>query len=106
MVASFFCVCPQTNTERAKERCLFKEMAKDNYTMLQSVANEHWYVGFNKKGKRLKGYNFQRKRRKCYYFTKVLISPRARHRGSRNDFGPKPNMDLSKIIRPRLRNNR
>ena len=42
------------------------------FTKFQSVANEQWFLGFRKNGKRLKGYQWTRpERRKCFQFIKT-----------------------------------
>ncbi|KAL8565957.1 hypothetical protein ACOMHN_054942 [Nucella lapillus] len=64
-------------------RCQFTEHLEDNYTMLQSRANKMWYVGFSKRGRRMKGYRSQDKRkRRCYQFNKEITEPtrKQRHR--------------------------
>lgn len=55
-----------------KKLCLFKEdFSKDHYTVIQSVHNHTWYVGFNRKGKALKGSMYSKpKLRNCFHFVK------------------------------------
>lgn len=55
-----------------KKLCLFKEgFSEDHYTVIQSVHNDTWYVGFNRKGKALKGNMISKpKLRKCFNFVK------------------------------------
>lgn len=55
-----------------KKLCLFKEgFSQDHYTVIQSVHNHTWYVGFNRKGKALKGSMYSKpKLRNCFHFVK------------------------------------
>ncbi|KAK0049474.1 fibroblast growth factor 18, partial [Biomphalaria pfeifferi] len=54
-------------------QCLFKE--KDiagGYIELVSAVNDRWKVGFNKKGRKLKGlFHLKPKIQNCYMFKKV-----------------------------------
>jgi len=58
-------------------RCVFREIhAVNGFTELQSAANKTWYVGFNRRGRRLPGAaalrtKKRRRRRRCYQFTKT-----------------------------------
>lgn len=55
-----------------KRLCLFKEgFSEDHYTIIQSVHNDTWHVGFNRKGKALKGSMYSKpKTRNCFHFVK------------------------------------
>lgn len=68
-------VCPQDHLpNKEPERCEFQEMYVDGYTKLQSVAQSKWSVGFNKKGRKMKGFKSQLpKKEKCFRFTKHAV---------------------------------
>lgn len=55
-----------------KKLCLFQEgFSKDHYTVLQSLYNPDWYIGFNKKGKPLRGSLYSKsKMQNCFHFLK------------------------------------
>ncbi|KAG8179416.1 hypothetical protein JTE90_026316 [Oedothorax gibbosus] len=55
-----------------KKLCLFQEdFSKEHYTVLKSLYNPEWYVGFNKKGKPLKGsLHSKSKMESCFHFLK------------------------------------
>jgi len=59
------------------QRCVFREMhAVNGFTEFQSAANKSWYVGFNRRGRRLPGdaarwAKNRPRRRRCYQFTKT-----------------------------------
>ncbi|XP_005093476.2 fibroblast growth factor 8 [Aplysia californica] len=59
-------------------QCVFREEPHNGRIKLQSAANPRWYVGFNKRGRRLKGYSMRKRKRRqpCYEFTKL---PKIRH---------------------------
>nr|XP_037283366.1 fibroblast growth factor 17-like isoform X1 [Rhipicephalus microplus] len=40
---------------RRKGLCEFREIMRDNYSTFQSVYNGNWYIGFNSKGKPVRG---------------------------------------------------
>jgi len=59
-------------------RCVFKEFHSiDYYTQFQSVADQRWVVGFNRKGRRLKQTSStssrRRRRRRCFQFVKTAV---------------------------------
>lgn len=40
---------------RRKGLCEFREIMRDKYSTFQSVYNDNWYIGFNSKGKPMRG---------------------------------------------------
>ena len=58
-------------------RCVFREIhAINGFTEFRSAAKRSWYVGFNRRGRRLPGAaarwtKKRRRRRRCYQFTKT-----------------------------------
>ncbi|XP_035208424.1 fibroblast growth factor 8b-like [Stegodyphus dumicola] len=76
-----------------KRLCMFEEnFSEDHYTVLQSIFNKDWYVGFNRKGKPLKG-NLHKTKKKCYHFIK-----RDHPYGLKDPMGPGPRIkDPSKL---------
>ncbi|XP_023222990.1 fibroblast growth factor 17-like isoform X1 [Centruroides vittatus] len=79
------------------KRCLFKEvLSPDMYTKFQSLYNSDWFVGFNKKGKPLKGKPDRHKgKRHCFSFIKRGFSYLTIHS---NQPGPKMPDDPSKLF--------
>jgi len=70
------------------ERCVFKELhSVDHYTQFQSVVDQRWFVGFNRRGRRLttsgrardrgqdrgRGRGRRRRRRRCFQFIKTAV---------------------------------
>uniref|UniRef100_A0A0B6ZME6 Uncharacterized protein n=1 Tax=Arion vulgaris TaxID=1028688 RepID=A0A0B6ZME6_9EUPU len=57
-------------------QCMFNELSKENHIKLQSVANPDWYVGFNRRGRKVKGYTKSEKwkKKKCFRFFKTELS--------------------------------
>jgi len=59
------------------QRCVFHEMhAMNGFTEFQSAANKSWYIGFNRRGRRLPGdaarwAKKRPRRRRCYQFVKT-----------------------------------
>ncbi|GIX95955.1 fibroblast growth factor 8b [Caerostris darwini] len=55
-----------------KKLCLFREdLSKDHYTVLQSLYDPTWYVGFNRRGKPLRGSQYSLpKLQNCFHFVK------------------------------------
>ncbi|CAL1261889.1 unnamed protein product [Larinioides sclopetarius] len=55
-----------------KKLCLFREsMSVDHYTVLQSLYDSTWYIGFNRRGKPLKGSLYSKaKMQRCFHFVK------------------------------------
>nr|ALS19767.1 fgf8/17/18 [Novocrania anomala] len=52
-------------------QCLFEEkLTDDNHTRLQSVGNREWFLGFNRKGKVLRGY---KQSKKCMDLMKIAL---------------------------------
>ncbi|XP_013389924.1 fibroblast growth factor 8 isoform X1 [Lingula anatina] len=89
------------------DRCVFTEiLTPDGFSEFQSVANKKWYLGFNKRGKVMKGYKAGSKKRKCAKFTKDVDYTVALRKTDKTFNTWSPNMDgpiaeLEK--RPRLR---
>jgi len=64
----------------AGPRCVFRELhSVDHYTQFQSVADERWFVGFNRRGGRLLADSTsprrrrRRRRRRCFQFVKSAV---------------------------------
>ncbi|CAG5117403.1 unnamed protein product, partial [Candidula unifasciata] len=76
-----------SRTSAENSQCMFREVTDNNYFKLQSVANPHWYMGFDRRGRKLKGYakNDSWARNKCFMFTKVdwPIKRKRRHQRHR-----------------------
>ncbi|XP_041368625.1 fibroblast growth factor 8-like isoform X2 [Gigantopelta aegis] len=71
-------------------KCVFKEIpTKDNYTRLQFVLHPAWYVGFSRRGRRLKGFAIRHPRKqKCFHLLPKPWRPPARHRTYGKPFSP------------------
>lgn len=75
------------------KRCRFHEIPYHGYIKLKSVVKD-WYLGFNKNGRRMKGYgNRSRRRQKCYLFTKIPVSASPIH--PHRHQGPFKNLKLN-----------
>ncbi|XP_055928791.1 fibroblast growth factor 17-like isoform X1 [Argiope bruennichi] len=60
-----------TKFSGANPRCIFEELfSPDYYTVLRSVSNKDWLVGFNRRGKPILGSDTKTHRSRCYHFTK------------------------------------
>ena len=64
------------------QRCVFRELhSVDHYTQFQSIADQRWFVGFNRRGRRLTGASStstgrrrrRRRRLRCFQFVKTAV---------------------------------
>ncbi|BFZ01850.1 hypothetical protein BsWGS_04889 [Bradybaena similaris] len=72
-----------SRTSAESAQCKFREVTRTNFIKLQSVANQNWYMGFDKRGRKLKGFAKQDTwdREKCFMFNKLnwLSAHKRRH---------------------------
>ena len=79
-------LCWLAQAKGSGRRCVFKELQSVNhYTQFQSIANERWFVGFNRRGRPLRAATStssgrlrrRRRRRRCYLFVKTAVNAHA-----------------------------
>lgn len=78
---------------------MFREVTHRNYLKLQSEANPNWYMGFDRRGRKLKGYARQDTwaREKCFMFTKLNWLSAHKRRHQRHLKEKEFNMDIDGI---------